>query len=127
MTWFLVVALCYNFVGILVVRMFLGLVESIIGPVFVIVTSKWWTRSEQAFRTAFWLGGTPVSYFLFTECKGVHRGCICWEICQADIVLSDGAIDWELLRRVDILRSGIEYVQALCLHVVQTVGRCDRP
>jgi ACS family allantoate permease-like MFS transporter len=42
-------------------RFFLGLVESIIGPVFVIVTSNWWTRREQAFRTAFWLGGTPVS------------------------------------------------------------------
>lgn len=41
-------------------RFFLGLVESIIGPVFVIVTSNWWTRPEQAFRTAFWLGGTPV-------------------------------------------------------------------
>lgn len=43
-------------------RFFLGLVESIIGPVFVIVTGNWWTRSEQAFRTAFWLSGTPVRY-----------------------------------------------------------------
>ncbi|RAK81243.1 MFS general substrate transporter [Aspergillus fijiensis CBS 313.89] len=59
----LLTPLCYNFVGILVVRLFLGLVESIIGPVFVIVTSKWWTRSEQAFRTAFWLGGTPIGNF----------------------------------------------------------------
>ena len=42
-------------------RFFLGLIESIIGPVFVIVTSNWWTRPEQAFRTAFWLSGTPVS------------------------------------------------------------------
>ncbi|GJC84708.1 putative transporter C757.13 [Colletotrichum liriopes] len=41
------------------VRFFLGLMESIIGPVFVIITSNWWTRPEQAFRTAFWLGGTP--------------------------------------------------------------------
>jgi MFS family permease len=54
-------ALCFNFTGIMVARFFLGLVESIIGPVFVIVTSNWWTRPEQAFRTAFWLSGTPVS------------------------------------------------------------------
>lgn len=53
-------ALCFNFAGIAAARFFLGLVESIIGPVFVIVTSNWWTRPEQAFRTAFWLGGTPV-------------------------------------------------------------------
>lgn len=52
-------------------RFFLGLVESIIGPVFVIVTGNWWTRREQAFRTAFWLSGTPVSrLFLFFE-RGV--------------------------------------------------------
>lgn len=55
-------------------RFFLGLVESIIGPVFVIVTSNWWTRSEQAFRTAFWLGGTPVRisfsvYFVILNIK----------------------------------------------------------
>lgn len=42
------------------VRFFLGAIESIIGPVFVIVTSNWWTRQEQALRTAFWLSGTPV-------------------------------------------------------------------
>ncbi|KAJ5358814.1 major facilitator superfamily domain-containing protein [Penicillium cataractarum] len=59
----LLTPLCYNFAGILVVRLFLGMVESIIGPVFVIVTSNWWTRPEQAFRTAFWLGGTPIGNF----------------------------------------------------------------
>lgn len=42
-------------------RFFLGFVESITGAIFVVVTSNWWTRREQAFRTAFWLGGTPVS------------------------------------------------------------------
>ncbi|PCH04410.1 hypothetical protein PENOC_033990 [Penicillium occitanis (nom. inval.)] len=60
----LLTPLCYNFSGILAVRVCLGLVESIIGPVFVIVTSNWWTRQEQTFRTAFWLGGTPIGNFL---------------------------------------------------------------
>lgn len=59
----------------MVARFFLGLVESIIAPVFVIVTSNWWTRPEQAFRTAFWLSGTPVSsalagvYVRLTVCR----------------------------------------------------------
>ncbi|GFP60272.1 uncharacterized transporter C460.05 [Trichoderma asperellum] len=59
----LLTPLCFNFAGIMAARFFLGLVESIIGPVFVIVTSNWWTRPEQAFRTAFWLGGTPIGNF----------------------------------------------------------------
>ncbi|KAK4067269.1 uncharacterized protein Triagg1_7712 [Trichoderma aggressivum f. europaeum] len=59
----LLTPLCFNFAGIMAARFFLGLVESIIGPVFVIVTSNWWTRREQAFRTAFWLGGTPIGNF----------------------------------------------------------------
>lgn len=54
---------CTNFAGIATIRFFLGLCESIIGPVFVIITSNWWTRPEQAFRTAFWLSGTPVSTY----------------------------------------------------------------
>ncbi|KAH6900811.1 putative allantoate permease [Thelonectria olida] len=56
--------LCFNFGSIMAARFFLGLVEIIIGPVFVIVTSNWWTRREQVFRTAFWLGSTPVSFEL---------------------------------------------------------------
>ncbi|KAL7949251.1 major facilitator superfamily domain-containing protein [Trichoderma barbatum] len=59
----LLTPLCFNFAGIMAARFFLGLIESIIGPVFVIVTSNWWTRPEQAFRTAFWLGGTPIGNF----------------------------------------------------------------
>ncbi|KAK4066869.1 hypothetical protein Trihar35433_7296 [Trichoderma harzianum] len=59
----LLTPLCFNFAGIAAARFFLGLVESVIGPVFVIVTSNWWTRPEQAFRTAFWLGGTPIGNF----------------------------------------------------------------
>ncbi|KAJ5372706.1 major facilitator superfamily domain-containing protein [Penicillium concentricum] len=59
----LLTPLCVNFAGMVTVRLCLGLVESIIGPVFVIVTSNWWTRPEQAFRTAFWLGGTPIGNF----------------------------------------------------------------
>src|SRR5687767_4832884 len=54
------VALCHNFAGIMAVRFILGMFESIIGPVFVILTSNWWTRPEQAFRSCVWLSGTPV-------------------------------------------------------------------
>jgi MFS family permease len=54
-------AFCTTFAGIMTVRFILGMFESIIGPVFVILTSNWWTRSEQSFRSCVWLSGTPVS------------------------------------------------------------------
>ncbi|KAI5467804.1 major facilitator superfamily domain-containing protein [Mariannaea sp. PMI_226] len=80
----LLTPLCFNFAGIMAVRFFLGLVESIIGPVFVIVTSNWWTRKEQAFRTAFWLGGTPIGNFIggvLTYALGSIKGTIAtWKI-----------------------------------------------
>ncbi|UKZ74854.1 hypothetical protein TrVFT333_002524 [Trichoderma virens FT-333] len=65
----LLTPLCFNFAGIMAARFFLGLVESVIGPVFVIVTSNWWTRPEQAFRTAFWLGGTPWQHDALDICE----------------------------------------------------------
>ncbi|OAA53988.1 Major facilitator superfamily domain, general substrate transporter [Cordyceps fumosorosea ARSEF 2679] len=83
-TIILLTPLCFNFAGIAVARLCLGLVESIIGPVFVIVTSNWWTRREQAFRTAFWLSGTPIGNFiggLLTYGLGkVHGSISTWKI-----------------------------------------------
>ncbi|KUL87926.1 hypothetical protein ZTR_03881 [Talaromyces verruculosus] len=80
----LLTPLCYNFSGILAVRVCLGLMESIIGPVFVIVTSNWWTRQEQTFRTAFWLGGTPIGNFfggLISYAIGsVHSSVSTWKL-----------------------------------------------
>lgn len=75
-------------------RFFLGLVESIIGPVFVIVTSNWWTRPEQAFRTAFWLGGTPVRVPFSVGFAMPY-----------DILLY---LDWKLLRWHSLLRPWVE-------------------
>uniref|UniRef100_A0A8H7KEZ2 Major facilitator superfamily (MFS) profile domain-containing protein n=1 Tax=Bionectria ochroleuca TaxID=29856 RepID=A0A8H7KEZ2_BIOOC len=80
----LLTPLCFNFAGIMSVRFFLGFLESINGPVFVIITSNWWTRSEQAFRTAFWLGGTPIGNFiggLLTYALGsIHGNIETWKI-----------------------------------------------
>lgn len=82
-------------------RFFLGLVESIIGPVFVIVTGNWWTRREQAFRTAFWLSGTPVS-----SCFSVPAVIITDSaMIQAADTLQ---IDRQLYRRTSFICLGIE-------------------
>ncbi|KAF7561745.1 hypothetical protein G7046_g2404 [Stylonectria norvegica] len=47
-------------------------------------TSNWWTRPEQAFRTAFWLSGTPVGNFIggvLTYGLGsIQRSIATWKI-----------------------------------------------
>lgn len=88
-------ALCFNFAGIMVVRFFLGFLESINGPVFVIITSNWWTRSEQAFRTAFWLGGTPVSEV---------SSLLCWFWPSVTYL----RLDWQLHWWTSDVRLGLE-------------------
>ncbi|KAF4966819.1 hypothetical protein FSARC_5534 [Fusarium sarcochroum] len=86
-TWSIIVlltTLCTNFAGIMAIRFFLGMFESIIGPVFVIITSNWWTRPEQAFRTAFWLSGTPIGNFfggILSYALGrIHGSVATWKI-----------------------------------------------
>ncbi|CUM68118.1 uncharacterized protein PRCAT00005835001 [Priceomyces carsonii] len=46
-----------SYVGLLVARFFLGLLESAVSPVFVIVTSMWYRVEQQPARTAIWFGG----------------------------------------------------------------------
>lgn len=44
----------HNFPGLLVARFFLGAVESIIAPAFVLVGQSWYQRSEQPWRVCLW-------------------------------------------------------------------------
>jgi MFS family permease len=57
-------AAVFNFPGFFVVRFFLGVVEGLIGPAFVLLTSMLWTREEQALRTSLWLSTNGVSSIL---------------------------------------------------------------
>jgi len=47
---------CHNFAGLLVDRFFLGLFEAGCLPLFSIITSQWYRRSEQPLRVAAWYG-----------------------------------------------------------------------
>ncbi|KAF3061967.1 hypothetical protein GL218_04218 [Daldinia childiae] len=48
-------AACSSFAGLATVRFFLGMVEATVSPGFVAVTAMWWTRQEQAGRSALWI------------------------------------------------------------------------
>ncbi|EXJ88440.1 hypothetical protein A1O1_05370 [Capronia coronata CBS 617.96] len=55
--WGIVLALfatVSNFGGAVAVRFFLGVFEAAVTPGFALLTSQWWTKSEQGARTGFW-------------------------------------------------------------------------
>ncbi|RYP46619.1 hypothetical protein DL768_007198 [Monosporascus sp. mg162] len=47
-------AACKNFVGLVIVRTLLGLFESACQPAFVVLSSMWYRREEQASRVTYW-------------------------------------------------------------------------
>ncbi|GAB7364272.1 hypothetical protein MBLNU230_g4820t1 [Neophaeotheca triangularis] len=49
-------AFAHNFAGLLTARFFLGLFEAGCLPLFAVITSQWYRRSEQPFRVALWYG-----------------------------------------------------------------------
>lgn len=54
-------AFCSNFGGLLACRFFLGLFEAGCLPLFAVITSQWYRRSEQPFRVALWYGTNGLS------------------------------------------------------------------
>jgi MFS family permease len=48
-------ATCSSFAGLATVRFLLGMFEATISPGFVAITGIWWTRQEQASRSAIWI------------------------------------------------------------------------
>lgn len=55
---------CSSFGGIATVRFLLGVTEATISPGFVAVTGIWWTRAEQAGRSAIWISFLAVGSFV---------------------------------------------------------------
>lgn len=47
-------AACQNFTSLVTVRTLLGLFESVCQPAFVIISSMWYRREEQADRVTWW-------------------------------------------------------------------------
>ncbi|KAL2823337.1 MFS general substrate transporter [Aspergillus cavernicola] len=57
LTWGVIIVLhmaCFNYAGLIALRFFLGVAESVASPGFVLYTSHWYTRQEQVMRTMTW-------------------------------------------------------------------------
>ncbi|TPX16512.1 uncharacterized protein E0L32_003806 [Thyridium curvatum] len=59
-------AACSSFASLATVRFLLGVFEATISPGFVAVTGMWWTRQEQASRSALWISFLGVGSFVGT-------------------------------------------------------------
>ncbi|KAH8650111.1 major facilitator superfamily domain-containing protein [Xylariales sp. PMI_506] len=57
-------AACSSFGGLATARFILGMTEATISPGFVAVTGIWWTRGEQAGRSALWISFLGVGSFI---------------------------------------------------------------
>lgn len=57
-------AACSSFGGLATARFILGMTEATISPGFVAVTGIWWTRQEQASRSALWISFLGVGSFV---------------------------------------------------------------
>ncbi|KAF3319090.1 hypothetical protein TWF173_003543 [Orbilia oligospora] len=53
-------AACHDFTGLLIVRIFLGAFEAAIAPCLILITSMWYTKSEQVPRMSLWYSGLGI-------------------------------------------------------------------
>ncbi|GAA5856058.1 hypothetical protein JCM8547_002960 [Rhodosporidiobolus lusitaniae] len=51
---------CHSYEGIVVQRVFLGVLESSVSPGFVMITNMWYRKSEQAARLGIWYSATGI-------------------------------------------------------------------
>ncbi|KAL3439899.1 major facilitator superfamily domain-containing protein [Aspergillus insuetus] len=57
-------AAVFNFAGFFAIRFFLGLLEAVVSPAFIILTSMLWTREEQSLRSSYWLSMNGIAAIL---------------------------------------------------------------
>ncbi|KAL0942006.1 MFS allantoate transporter [Colletotrichum truncatum] len=70
-------AACKNYAGLLVCRFLLGVFEAAVVPAWVLFTSQWYTKQEQAFRVGIWFsvcGAAQMFGGFFAYGVAVHVG-----------------------------------------------------
>ncbi|OTA98197.1 hypothetical protein M426DRAFT_326182 [Hypoxylon sp. CI-4A] len=70
-------AACKNYAGLLICRFFLGVLEAAVVPAWVLFTSQWYTKEEQAFRVGIWFstcGAAQMFGGFFAYGVAIHVG-----------------------------------------------------
>ena len=82
-------AACTNFGGIASVRFLLGMLEASVTPGFVLLTSQWYTKKEQGFRTSIW--------FSFNGFANVLGGLIAYGVAKGSAGRHEAVASWKIL------------------------------
>ena len=80
---------CTNFGGIATVRFLLGMLEASVTPGFVLITSQWYTKKEQGFRTSIW--------FSFNGFANVLGGLIAYWVAKGSLGNREAIASWKIL------------------------------
>lgn len=82
-------AACSNFGGAVAIRFFLGLTESAVTPGFALITSQWYTKKEQGFRTGIW--------FSFNGWAQILGGCLAYGIARGVEIHGSSIEPWKII------------------------------
>lgn len=66
-----------NFSSLAAARFFLGVFESCLNPGFVLISSSWWKREEQASRIGLWYSANGLA--------SIPAGVLFWAIAHIDV------------------------------------------
>lgn len=72
-----------NYPGMMINRLFLGIMESAVAPGFTVLVTFWWTREEQALRTSLWYScvglATTLSPLVNYGLGQIHSSLASWK------------------------------------------------
>lgn len=95
----------FNFAGLIVARVGLGVFEACFGPGIPLYMSYFYTKSEMGLRMAYWFG--------FAAVAGAFGGLIAFGVQHAHWHSATGALDWRLLFIVEGIPSVLMGLVAL--------------
>lgn len=90
---------CHNYAGIMLNRLFLGVLESAVAPAFTVLVTFWWTREEQALRTGLWyccVGvATTISPLINYGLGQIHTSLLHWK--PLFLILGSITVAWSFV------------------------------
>jgi ACS family allantoate permease-like MFS transporter len=78
-----------SFGGAVAIRFFLGLCESAVTPGFALITSQWYTKKEQGFRTGIW--------FSFNGWAQIFGGLLAYGIARGVDIHGAAIAGWQII------------------------------
>jgi len=80
-------AVVHNFTGLIIVRFFLGVLESAISPGFSLITGMWYTPKEHVLRHCLWFAGNAIGSIIGSCISyGIlyYKGTLAqWKVCDS--------------------------------------------